>query len=293
MALRINGQVVDDSTLYAEFTNVKSYFERMGNVSCCERDEEFRGYAKENVIARVLLAQHAEGEIPEPSSGEVDSAFEQIKVEHGGEAAFYAAIGATVEQSELVRRDLGLNLRIDKLIQRLDGDGEPTEGELRGFYEENISAFMSAEEVRASHISKSPPRNEEREGTYELFRDIRKQLLAGADFDELARKHSDRGADLIDLGFFKKGDLPQEFELVAFSMNVGEISPVFGSAVGFHLVKVTGHKPATPKGFEVVREEVKQLFVTQRRQGKVRELVERLKARATIEEVPPQAVEQA
>ena len=290
--MRINGQLVDDSTLYAEFANVKSYFERMGNISCCERDEEFRGYAKENVIARVLLAQHAEEAVPAPSAGDVDTAFAQVKQEHGGEAAFYAAIGATVDQSDLVRRDLGLNLRIDRLIQQIDGEEQATEEEVRRFYEENVSAFMNAEEVRASHISKSPPRNEEREGTYELFRDLRRQLLAGADFDELARKHSDRGSDLIDLGFFKKGDLPQEFELVAFSMNVGEISPVFGSAVGFHLIKVTGHKAATPKAFEEVREEARQLFVTQRRQGKVRELVERLKAKAAIEEVAQPAEQQ-
>jgi parvulin-like peptidyl-prolyl isomerase len=293
MPLKINGQIVDDSTLYAEFSNVKSYFERMGNVSCCERDEEFRGYAKENVIARILLAQHAEQTVPEPPPGDVDHAFDQLKHDHGGEAAFYAAIGATTDQTDLVRRDLGLNLRIDRLIQQLDGDAEPTDDELRRFYEDNIGTFMNPEEVRASHISKAPPRNEEREATYELFRDIRRQLLAGAaDFDELARQHSDRGSDLIDLGFFKKGDLPQEFELVAFSMNVGEISPVFGSAVGYHLIKLTGHKPATPRPFEQVRDEVTQLFLTHRRQQKVRELVERLKAQATIEELP-QPVEQA
>lgn len=292
MALKINGQIVDDSTLYAEFSNVKSYFERMGNVSCCERDDEFRGYAKENVIARVLLAQHAERTVAEPSAGDVNTAFDQLKQEHGGEAAFYAAIGATVDQTDLVRRDLGLNLRIDRLIQQLDGEQEPSDKDLHRFYEENISAFMNAEEVRASHISKAPPRNEDREATYELFRDIRRQLLAGADFDELARKHSDRGSDLIDLGFFKKGDLPQEFELVAFSMNVGEISPVFGSGVGYHLIKLTGHKPATPKPFDQVRDEVRQLFLTHRRQQKVRELVDSLKAQATIEELP-QPVEQA
>jgi parvulin-like peptidyl-prolyl isomerase len=285
MALRINGQLVDDSTLYTEFASVKSYFERMGNVSCCERDDEFRGYAKDNVIARVLLAQHAEQAVAAPSPVEVDSAFDRIKQEHGGDAEFYASIGATTDQADLVRRDLGLNLRIDRLIQQLDADKSPAENELRAFYEENIAVFMSPEEVRASHISKSPPRNEERESMYELFRDIRRRLLAGDDFDELARQHSDRGSDLIDLGFFKKGDLPQEFELVAFSMNVGEISPVFGSGVGYHLIKLTGHKPAAPKPFDEVRDEVKELFITQRRQKKVRELVEQLKAKATIEEV--------
>jgi hypothetical protein len=40
MGLIINGQRVDDALLGAEFAGIKSYHERQGNVSCCERDEE-------------------------------------------------------------------------------------------------------------------------------------------------------------------------------------------------------------------------------------------------------------
>ena len=55
MPLRINGQEVEDGIIEGEFAQIKSHFERIGNVSCCERDEEFRGYAKHNVIARQSL----------------------------------------------------------------------------------------------------------------------------------------------------------------------------------------------------------------------------------------------
>jgi parvulin-like peptidyl-prolyl isomerase len=101
----------------------------------------------------------------------------------------------------------------------------------------------------------------------------------------MARQHSDRGQDLIDLGFFSRGQLPEEFELVAFSMNVDEISPVFASGVGYHIIKVTGHKPSTARPFEDVKDEVKNLWLQQRRQEKMRELVATLQAKAKIEEV--------
>src|SRR5205814_9945281 len=96
---------------------------------------------------------------------------------------------------------------------------------------------QSEEQVRASHISKAPPRGENRVATFDLFREIRRKLLEGADFDELAREHSDRGKELIDLGFYHQGELPIEYDLVALSMKLGATSPVFGPSVGSHITK--------------------------------------------------------
>jgi parvulin-like peptidyl-prolyl isomerase len=286
MGLIINGQRVDDSLLGAEFAGIKSYHERQGNVSCCERDEEFRGYAKQNIIARVLLTQEALSTTPAACADDVEKAFDKLKEEHGGEKRFYVNIGATPDQADQIRNDIAINLRVEKLIDNLCADQpEPTEAELHDFYQQHLSVFMSPEEIRASHISKSPPRAEQRDELYKQFRDIRKQLLDGADFDEMARQHSDRGQELIDLGFFSRGQLPEEFELVAFSMNVGEISPVFASGVGYHIVKVTGHKPSAAKPFEDVKNDARTLLLQQRRQEKMKELVAVLQAKAQIEEV--------
>ena len=60
MALKVNDEVIDPSLLDQEFSSIKSYYESLAQVSCCERDDEFMGYAKENLIKRVLLAQEAE-----------------------------------------------------------------------------------------------------------------------------------------------------------------------------------------------------------------------------------------
>ena len=285
MALLINGERIDDTVIDGEFSGIKAYFESLGNVSCCERNDEFRGYARQNIIARVLLAQEAMNNHPPVADAEVDQAIEKLKEEHGGEERFFSSIGSSPEQIDSIRRDVELNLRVRNMLEALvAADPAPTDAELHAYYEKHIDAYKTAEAVRASHILKAPARGEQREAAYQEMRDVRKKLLAGEDFDELAKKHSDKASDHIDLGFFKRGELAEEFELVAFSMEVGEISPVFVSPFGSHLVKLTERKPATPRPFEEVREQVREHFLQDRQQEKTRELVESLQAKAVIED---------
>ena len=285
MALLINGQRVEDDVLNAEFANIKSYFESLGNVSCCERDPEFRGYARENVVARVLLAQEAQRAMSPTPANEVEAALDKLKEENGGEQRFLMMIGAVPDQLDLVRRDLEADLRVRRLIERLvAADPEPTDAELRTYYGQNIDRYKTPEEVRASHILKAS-RGEKRHESYDQLRGLRRQLQGGADFETLARAHSDKGDEHIDLGFFKRGELAEEFEIVAFSMDVGEISPIFATPFGYHLIKLTETKPATPRPFEEVRDAVREQMLAERKQEKTRQLVKELEARATIEDV--------
>lgn len=66
------------------------------------------------------------------------------------------------------------------------------------------------------------------------------KLKNGADFEELAKQHSicpsgQRGGDL---GYFGKGQMVPEFEKVAFSMAIGEISEPVETQFGWHIIKV-------------------------------------------------------
>ncbi len=289
MSLIINGQQIDDAVLQSEFNEIKTYFERLGNISCCERDPEFRGYARENVTARVLLAQEAKRRLPETPADDVDATVGKLIEQYGGEVQFYAATGASPNHMHLVRHDVEADLRVKRMMDEMCQDIAVSDEQLRDHYEKNIALFMTPEEVRASHILKSPKRGEERQGAYDDLRQARRELLKGADFEQIAKAKSDKADEHIDLGFFKRGELAEEFELVAFSMEVGEISPVFGSPFGFHLIRLTERKPATPKPFDEVRGEVRQQYIEGQRQQRARELVEELKAQAKIEEVAEEA----
>ena len=284
MPLIVNGTPVSDDVLYAEFSSIKSYFESLGNVSCCERDEEFRGYARQNLIAKALLAEEAARRMPAPEAAEIDAAIEAMKREQG-DFQFAAMAATSPGELEGIRQEIAHNLRTQKMLEELWRDlPEPTDDELRKYYDDHLPAFMSPDEVRASHISKNPGHGENRESIYQELRLVRQKLLAGADFDELAREHSDKGKEQIDLGFFKRGDLPEEFELVAFSMEIGELSPVFASTYGFHITKITDRKPAAPKPFEEAKDFARQMVVEERRKARTQAVVSELQATARIEE---------
>ncbi len=288
MALLINGERIDDAVIDGEFSGIKAYFESLGNVSCCERNDEFRGYARQNIIARVLLSQEALRAHPKVPDDQVEDAINKLKEEHGGEERFFSTIGSGPEQMDVVRRDVEVNLRVRHMLEQLSAsDSPPTDAELYRYYEQHLDAYKTLEEVRASHILKAPARGEQRETAYQELRDVRKKLLAGEDFETLAKKHSDKAEDHIDLSFFKRGELAEEFELVAFSMDVGELTPVFASPFGFHLVKLTDRKPATPNPFDEVAELVREHFQQDRQQERTRKLVEKLQATAKIEDEVP------
>ncbi len=68
---------------------------------------------------------------------------------------------------------------------------------------------------------------------------VMERLAAGADFAELARETSidssrDSGGDL---GFFGPGEMIPEFEAAALGLEVGELSGVVETAMGFHIIK--------------------------------------------------------
>jgi parvulin-like peptidyl-prolyl isomerase len=192
MPLIVNGKPAPEDVLYAEFSQIKSYFESLGNVSCCERDDEFRGYARQNMIARMLLAEEAQRRAAAPTESEIDAVIENLKREQG-EFQFAATVATSPGEMAGVRADIASNLRVQRMLDELWKDlPDPTEQDFRRFYESNVAAFQTAEEVRASHISKNPGRGENREKIYQELRQVREKLLAGADFDELAREHSDK-----------------------------------------------------------------------------------------------------
>jgi len=289
MALIINGENIDDEIIEAEFRHIKSHHERMLQVSCCERDPEFRGIAKDNLISRALLGQESRRRFPEVSEEEVNARLNKLIEEAGGENQFYLNIGLPLKDAALVRDNVAGGVRLDKTLQEVYApEPVPDEAELRACYEANLKFYMTEEEIKASHITKSLQGASSREDVYKAMRDIRSQLLAGADFATLAEEHRADEQQQIDLGWFKRGEFMEEFETIAFSMGEGEISPVFTTQLGFHVCKVTGRKPSVARRFEEVREEVKARFIEEHRDKKFHAFLAELKAGAKIEDTDPE-----
>ena len=70
---------------------------------------------------------------------------------------------------------------------------------------------------------------------------LKDEIVGGADFAELARKHSKcpSSAKGGDLGEFGPGQMVPEFDKVVFVNAVGEVSDPVKTQFGWHLVEVT------------------------------------------------------
>ena len=70
---------------------------------------------------------------------------------------------------------------------------------------------------------------------------IKKQIEGGADFAEMARKHSKcpSGRQCGSLGEFGPGDMVPEFDKVVFSGELGKVHGPVKTQFGFHLIQIT------------------------------------------------------
>lgn len=74
---------------------------------------------------------------------------------------------------------------------------------------------------------------------------LKERLLAGADFSELAKSHSDDKASAVqggDLGWSSPGTMVPVFEKEMAELDVNELSEPFKSQFGWHIVQVLGHR---------------------------------------------------
>jgi len=151
-----------------------------------------------------------------------------------------------VNQLSLLRENLVANAEIARLEKSIKVSDE----DLKKAYDANVKDY---EQVTARHIliafkgspAAQPGKKElTEEEAKAKAEDLRKQIVAGADFAELAKKESDdtgSGSRGGDLGAFGPNQMVPEFEQAAFAAKVGEVTPVVRTQYGYHVIKVEKH----------------------------------------------------
>ena len=78
----------------------------------------------------------------------------------------------------------------------------------------------------------------------EKCEDLKQQILAGADFAEIAKQHSTcpSGRKGGDLGQFGPGQMVKEFDQVVFSAPVNTVQGPVKTQFGYHLLEVTSRQ---------------------------------------------------
>lgn len=125
------------------------------------------------------------------------------------------------EVSEPIRSDAGFHIL--KLYNQRGG-------------EETI-----VEQSKVRHILVKPSTILSDKEAFEKITHIREELEAGADFNELAKNHSEDIGSMLsggDLGWSTPGQFVPEFEATMNDIEVGKVSEPFRSQFGWHILKV-------------------------------------------------------
>jgi peptidyl-prolyl cis-trans isomerase SurA len=106
--------------------------------------------------------------------------------------------------------------------------------------------------------------------------DVRKKLLAGQDFGELAKRYSDDESKEHggELGVFGPDDIMDEILGAIKTVPPGQISDVVRSKNGFHIIKVEAHETVGLKPLVVVKEQIRSKLVDDQTKSRLQSWVE-------------------
>lgn len=190
---------------------------------------------------------------------------------------------------EEMKDNISFSLKVEKLVELKTKDNpKPSEEDIKKYFETNKKQFSSPEKVHARHIlikiDKADDEKTKKEKK-DKINSLREQLLKGADFEQLAKEHSDcpsgksKGGDL---GTFPRGRMVKEFEEAAFSQKVNEIGPVVETKFGYHIIQVLGKTEASSKTLEESKDNIINRIQQKDKSKVTGELIKSLREKAKI-----------
>jgi peptidyl-prolyl cis-trans isomerase SurA len=144
-----------------------------------------------------------------------------------------------------MRDDMKDQLMSEKMRTKILSDVSVTPSEVRKFFKDipKDSLPYFNQEVEISEIILKPKANDvQKKLAKDKLADIRAQIVSGKmSFEDMAKKFSEdpgSGREGGDLGWAKRGKFVPEFEATAYKLDAGQLSEVFESDFGFHILQL-------------------------------------------------------
>ena len=271
----VNGRTIATAELDSAYERSLSQFGEMVPPGA-EESRKIHKALLDRLIERELMLQEVANRNLHPTEDEIAAA---VRERQGDlqERDFKAVLEeAGMDRAQWIER-IAENLSFEKLQKEAVyrhvkvGEEELTDY-LRRHRQEGEE---SAEEIRASQILVR---------TREEAVKAAKRIKGGTDFAVVAGEVSlspdaEGGGDL---GYFSRGQMPQEFDAVVFNLKTGKLSAVIETTYGYHLFLVTDRRAAHRKSDDEIREEIRRTLMAKKREEMFRVWVAELRESAQI-----------
>lgn len=249
-----------------------------------EAQDGLKKQLMEEFVLRTILTNETNNKKIVVTDKEIQAAINQIKANIPPEKK----VDDFLRENNIRREDIALGIKIRKLVEMETGKkSKPTEKEISKFFTDNKEKFTTQDSVHVRHILVTIDAKDDEKTKAEKkarIENLRKQVLEGADFAEIAKNNSDcpskeNGGDL---GEIKKGQTVKPFEDAAFSQEINQIGPVVTTEFGHHVIQVLGRSPAKTVKLEEVKDKIA-IYLEQQKQAEAfSKMTARLRKNAVI-----------
>lgn len=259
VAVRVNGQPIYEDQIQTEVERNLKALKKFGARNSDDAVvKQLRAKILNQAIGDLLVNQECKKLTVENMDEKIDQKVKELEDKFGTGPGMERYLKMRRTTLEELRESLKARVQMDEYLKG-QGVKEPNipESRIREMYDTDPQSFSREETVHVSHILIAVKKPEEQDSARQKAEEIRKEILAGKDFAEMAKKHSACGKSASnggDLGHVKKGFMPSEFDAVAFALEPGVVSELVASKFGFHIIKVAEKIPAGIVPYEQVRD---------------------------------------
>lgn len=294
-AAKVNGTTISTKE-YIEFVDraKKQYAGQIGADFNSEAGQTMLKTLKENIMNSLVdmsvMKQAAQEKGLTVDAEEKETKFQELLKSRyqGNEEAFKEAL----EQNKVSRAEFDEQFADQLLLQKLFNDIvkdiKVTDEDVKKFYNENMDRFKVPEQLNAQHILiKADPENKAELAKAKAEAEkLVAQIKGGADFGELAKKHSqDEGSKERngDLGQFTRGQMVLPFEEALLKLKKGEVSAPVETRFGWHIIKRGDTTPAETRKLEDVKPLIEGNLQQTKQQEVFEKWLEEAKKKANIQ----------
>src|SRR3990167_7101856 len=235
------------------------------------------------LIRRTLIFQEAEEKGVSITDSEVNQRLEiVVDAEINALMRQYRIKEIADLEKELAKIGTNVELLRDKLLKKMRKQAEIellaekvmiktitiTEEELRDVYEQEYGEKIEASQIVLKTRSDAD--------------DVLKKLKSGADFGTIAKNLSIDRVTALKSGKMQPFSPKDSLGVQIAHLKIGEISDIIKTDYGYHIIKITGRKPAGNKDFKSVRGELEKIAKDQRYRERLKPLLISLIENASI-----------
>ena len=285
----VNGQIVTQSDFDKELERVTARMSASGQPPDDAQMTQVKTEVLENLIVREVLFQESVKNGIAVETAAVDEQLATLKKRFPDEETYQKGLSDMGLTEPELKKEMQRGMAVQQLIeQEVVKKTVISDEEKQKFYDDNPKLFEQPEQLEASHILITVPADADEAAKAEARKKIeaaQARLKKGEDFGALAKEVSDCPSKERDgqLGYFGRDQMVKPFEEAAFALEPGQVSDIVETEFGFHLIKVTGKKPAGTVPFEQIKDELGSQMTQAKVQQEVGQYIKDLVAQSKIE----------